>query len=47
MRSLHWKMQIKGVWGTPPTSIFATQKVFLYRQKHCLQLQYADRVAKS
>ena len=21
MRSLHWKMQIKGVWGTPPTSI--------------------------
>ena len=47
MRSLHWKMQIKGVWGTPPTSIFATQKVFLYRQKHCLHCSTPIGMAKS
>ena len=35
-RSLHWKMQNKGVWGHFPNKHFATQKVFLYRRKHCL-----------
>ncbi len=29
-RSLHWKMQNKGVWGT------SQQAMFLYRRKHCL-----------
>ena len=33
--------------GHSPNKHFAMQKVFLYRRKHCLQLQYADRVAKS
>jgi hypothetical protein len=29
-------MQNKGVWGTL-NKHFATQKVFLYRRKHCLR----------
>ena len=28
MRSLHWKMQIKGAWGIPPTSILQRKKCF-------------------